>query len=159
MLDPNKVLKFLDEAKAQGSKSKELHTKVGAIILDPEYGIATSGWNGFARGINDKMMYRWERPEKYEWMIHAEMNALANAARRGVPLQDCELLIHGNILCSICCGPMLQAGIRAFHVPQPNINKEEHKRLIASFARACAMIEEKGAVLHLYNPITQEVVQ
>lgn len=151
MLKPEKVLPFLDEARAQASKSKELHTKVGAIILDPEYGIATSGWNGFARGINDDIPERWERPEKYNWMIHAEMNAMSNAARRGRALMDCELLIFNNILCSRCAGPMLQAGIRAFYVPEPDFTNDAHKRLMDEFIIAQVMIREAGRRLVLYK--------
>lgn len=147
-LDFDKVLKFLPDARAAMNKSKDLRTKVGAIILDPEYAIVASGWNGFPRGVDDKVEERYQPPLKYLWTVHAEMNAMANAARRGVPLKDCEVLIVNNIICARCCGPLLQAGVRAIYCANPDIYNLSHQRLLEEYAVALQMMHERN-VNHL----------
>lgn len=150
MLNLQKVLTFIPDATAAMQKSKDRRTKVGAIILDPEYGTVASGWNGFPRKVDDSIDERYESPLKYWWTVHAEMNAIANAARRGVPLKDCEVLIVGNIICARCCALMIQSGIRAVHNPRMDLEIPAHKRLEHEYLIAMQMMLEANVFHHAY---------
>lgn len=142
MLDPEKVLSLLPTAHASKNHSRDSRTKVGAIILDPEYGIVSSGWNGFPRGVKDHMSARYDPPLKYKWTVHAETNAIANAARRGIALKDCEMLVAGNVICAQCCAIAIQAGIKSIHTPQFDIKNIVHARLEDDYLIAVDMMIE-----------------
>lgn len=57
--------------------SKDPNTKVGAVLVTPDNRQSAGGYNGFARGVKEDEV-KWARPTKYEYVIHAEMNALIN---------------------------------------------------------------------------------
>ena len=60
------------------SKSKDPDTKVGAIIVNQENEHVASGYNGFPPGFMD-YEDRWQRPIKYDFAVHAEVNAICRA--------------------------------------------------------------------------------
>jgi len=104
---------FLDQIPLTAAKSKDPSTKVGAIITGPDYGDRVRGFNGFARGVNEnpeEVPERWERPEKYEWIVHAEDNAILYAARHGIALNGCYLFVDWHP-CHTCADSIVQAGI------------------------------------------------
>ena len=63
---PYKFLKFLPDANAAKSKSKDRSTKVGAVALDDDLNMRGYGYNGFPRGIDDNREERHERYERHE---------------------------------------------------------------------------------------------
>jgi dCMP deaminase len=73
--------------------SKDRSRKVGALIVKDRE-IVTSGFNGMPRGVDDNVEARHERPEKYFWFIHAETNAIINAARQGKCTLGCDIYIN-----------------------------------------------------------------
>lgn len=101
---------FLEVAHTVAQKSKDLSTKVGCVIVGPDNEPRSFGWNGFARGVNDNPD-RMTRPEKYDWTIHAEANAVANAARVGIPLKDCKAYVT-HFPCKNCADMLIQSGIK-----------------------------------------------
>jgi dCMP deaminase len=60
--------------------------------------------------VRDDVPERWERPEKYFWMSHAERNAIYNCARRGRASEGTTLFTQG-IPCCDCADGVIQAGI------------------------------------------------
>ena len=72
-----KLLRFIPDAEAAMGRSKDRSTKVGAVAIDDNYCLKGSGYNGFPRGTNDDLDSRHERPLKYRWTVHAEMNVIA----------------------------------------------------------------------------------
>ena len=55
---------------------------------------------------------RWDRPQKYEWVAHAEANSVFNAARVGVSLKGCRAYLNWEPRpCVECCKALIQAGI------------------------------------------------
>ena len=70
---------FFDIVNVVKEKSKDRSTKVGAIIVGPDQGVRSTGFNGFPRGVNDNVDARHERPAKYLYTEHAERNAIYNA--------------------------------------------------------------------------------
>lgn len=103
---------FLSIAEAVATKSKDPITKVGAVIVGPDRQIVSTGFNGFPRNI-EEVDWRWQRPIKYNFVVHAEMNAIYNAARHGIPLRGCHIFITGLAPCSKCAMGIIQAGIES----------------------------------------------
>lgn len=68
---------FMKMAEAASAGSKDPSTRVGCIIASSDNKKFSMGYNGFASGM-DESPERWERPTKYEYVIHAELNALLN---------------------------------------------------------------------------------
>ncbi len=80
---------YINMATLISFKSKDPSTKVGVVIIGSDNEILSTGFNGFPRGVDERRYpERWERPEKYDWIVHAESNAVANAARVGVSLKE-----------------------------------------------------------------------
>lgn len=105
-----KLLRFLPDAVAAMGRSKDRSTKVGAIAIDDNYCLKGSGYNGFPRGVNDDLDHRHERPLKYRWTVHAEMNVIAQAARP--VLEGTTLLLTSLHPCATCAGLIVQSGIK-----------------------------------------------
>lgn len=104
---------FLGIAEVARLKSKDPSTQVGAVIISPppSNAILSIGYNDFPRGVIS-LGERWERPEKYEWVVHAEQNAILNAARQGVALCGSWLYVEYNVPpCHHCMRSIIQAGI------------------------------------------------
>lgn len=99
-------------AELVATKSKDRSTKIGAVIVGPDFEIRSVGYNGFPRNINDNVDARHERPAKYMWTEHAERNAIFNAARVGIPVKDCVMYVTGRaIACTDCARAIIQSGI------------------------------------------------
>lgn len=106
----SKLLRFLPDAVAAMGRSKDWSTQVGAVAIDDNYCLKGSGYNGFPRGVDDDVEERHQRPLKYSWTVHAEMNVIAQAAR---PVLDgTTLLLTSLHPCSTCAGLIVQAGIK-----------------------------------------------
>lgn len=93
------------------TKSKDLSTQIGAVIVGPGNEIISTGYNSFPRGINDNVPERHERPEKYYWFEHAERNAIYNAARVGVPTKGSTMFLTCGCPCADCARGIINAGI------------------------------------------------
>lgn len=109
---------FIDIADVVRQKSKDLSSKVGAVIVGRDKQIISTGFNGFPRGIDEEYLVRWERPVKYQFVVHAERNAIYNAARTGVSLSGCTLYLYAwgppNVPCTECTKAVIQSGITRF---------------------------------------------
>ena len=115
-----KVEKYLGLAQSIAEIfSKDSSTKVGAIILGPDNEVRSIGYNGAPRGCAaDEDARGVERPEKYFWFSHAELNAITNAARVGTPLAGTSLVVT-HPPCMDCARAIVQAGIKAVYCPKP----------------------------------------
>ena len=69
-------------AQHASSRSKDPSTQVGAVLVDKDNHLIATGYNGFPPGIAETEE-RWQRPQKYRRVIHAEMNAIGHAAKIG----------------------------------------------------------------------------
>lgn len=97
-------------AEAVSQRSHDDETKVGAVLIKNDTGmVVATGHNGFARGAPDHLLPR-TRPEKYEYMIHAEDNLIAHCAKSGISVDNCSLVITLSP-CQKCLRLMWQAGI------------------------------------------------
>lgn len=72
---------FFAEAVLWSRMSHDVQTQCGCVLVKNKSTIST-GYNGFMRDIEDNI-FPTTRPDKYPFMIHAEANAVYNAAREG----------------------------------------------------------------------------
>ena len=141
---------FLQLALDNARMSKDPSTRVGAVIVGPDREIRSTGFNGFPRGIVDTPERLNDRDMKLKLVVHAEMNAILNAARIGVSVKGCTLfmgatddsgLVWGGPPCSRCTVEIIQSGIGEIVSFTPKaIPSRWHEDL--AFARA--LIEEVG---------------
>ena len=120
-------------------RSKDSSTHIGAVIVDDLNIVMSMGYNSFVRGINDDVLERQERPEKYFWMEHAERNAVYNASRN---LRGCRMYTNG-IPCMDCARGVIQAGIKEIIVDKA-WDEGEASKWKESCGKAAGMLEEAG---------------
>ena len=106
--------RFLKLAQHVSQWSKDPSTKVGAVIVRPDRTIASVGYNGFPRGMDDNPTLYYHREIKYERMVHAEMNAILNAKE---PLEGHTLYIWPMFTCDRCAVHVIQSGIKRVVAP------------------------------------------
>jgi dCMP deaminase len=107
---PSKNSYWMGLAEAVSTRSHDDETKVGSVIIKNDTGmVVATGHNGFARGAPDHLLPT-TRPEKYEYMIHAEENLISHCAKSGIPIDNCTLVITLSP-CQKCLRLMWQAGI------------------------------------------------
>jgi dCMP deaminase len=109
---------FIELADLVASRSTCLRRQVGAVLVRKERIIAT-GYNGAPRGLGHCLELGCLRAEmgipsgqRYELCrgVHAEQNAIINAAYYGVSTQD-TVLYCTNQPCIICARILINAGI------------------------------------------------
>lgn len=106
---PDKWIKhWLKIALISSELSKDPSTKVGAVVVTPDNRQCSLGYNGFADGIED-LEERWhDRPTKYEFVIHAEENAIINSP---FDTKGCSLFCTHRC-CHKCMARIVRAGIK-----------------------------------------------
>lgn len=92
------------------ARSPDAQTEVGAHLTTEDHLPISTGYNGFPRKANDSLLPNL-RPEKYPWMIHAEVNAILNAAIQGKSTKD-SILYCTHRPCFNCTLFLWQAGVR-----------------------------------------------
>jgi dCMP deaminase len=100
--------RFLEMAELVGSWSKDPSTQVGAVIVDKDRRIVSTGYNGFPKGIADRHDLLHDREKKYKLIIHGEMNAILFAGRS---LEGCTLYTTPFLPCATCSSFVIQSGI------------------------------------------------
>lgn len=110
MKRPSRNTVFMEMALATAKRSHDAETKVGSILVsnktqDP----LGTGYNGFIRGAKDDRLPN-TRPEKYQYIVHSEMNLLCNLAKRGISTEDTTLYCTMSP-CTTCTRLLYQAGV------------------------------------------------
>lgn len=106
---PSKFAYGLAEAAVAASRSKDPSTQVGAAIFDRSGRIVSKGYNGMPEGLEETAEL-WSKPTKHDWVIHAEVNAIANAARTGASTLGGRMFITIPP-CLECSKAIVAAGI------------------------------------------------
>lgn len=100
----------MDIACKIAERSHDAETQVGAVLINNASGaIVATGYNGFVRGANDAILPN-TRPDKYEYILHAEQNLIANSARHGISMDNCSLVCTLSP-CKLCMRMLLNCGI------------------------------------------------
>jgi dCMP deaminase len=110
---------FMDMARLASRRSTCLRRAVGAVLVRDRRMLAT-GYNGVPSGmthceVGGCLRDRMNVPsgERHELCrgLHAEQNAIIQAAFHGVSIRDADLYCT-NLPCSICAKMIINAGIR-----------------------------------------------
>ena len=101
---------FMKIAETVALKSKDPSSKMGCVIVDSNKRVVSLGYNGLVQGADESKMTLKDRPMKYHFVIHSEMNALLFAESN---LAGCTIY-NKTATCDNCLKHCLQAGIRRF---------------------------------------------
>ena len=103
--------RYLNLAKEISQWSKDPSAKIGAVAVGKKGNVLAQGYNGFPRGIFDNLERYNDRPTKYRYVVHAEMNVIYNATYNGVSLDGSTLYVYGLPVCNECAKGIIQVGI------------------------------------------------
>jgi dCMP deaminase len=142
LADPKMAEWAIGMARHVALLSKDPSTKVGAVILDPKRRIVSAGYNGFARGVEDKPSRLADRETKLKLTLHAEKNAILFAT---APLDGCTIVVT-HPCCAQCAAQIIQSGIK--HVLWPTPSEDFLKRWAEDYALAVAQFKEAGVEIY-----------
>lgn len=143
------------------SRSKDPRTRVGCVIVRPDWSIAVTGYNGFPPGVREQAYMvdeahratsgcstldystRWAPAEKSWWVTHAEQNAVNTAAREGVALRGCYAFVSWHP-CHQCAGALIGAGVRRVYLG----DGEVAKHWVQSTEVAATKFRETGVTVY-----------
>lgn len=100
--------RFLELANNISLWSKDRSTKVGAVIISCNKEPVSFGYNGFPPGVNEDDNSRHERPTKYLYTTHAELNAILQADRNRL-VGSTIFVTH--FPCADCARAIIKSGI------------------------------------------------
>jgi len=124
---------FLGLARVVSQRSHDVHTQHGCVIADRNNRILGVGYNGFPRGLLDEELPT-TRPEKYDWMVHAERNALANCVIR----PDNAVAYVTGQCCNDCLVALWQEGVNKVVMANSHgthLFDEKAKKIFDTFVR------------------------
>jgi dCMP deaminase len=150
---------FFQDVYKYARKSKDPRTKIGAVIVKwGEKDPLSHGYNGFPRKVNDDVAARWERPEKYFWVCHAEENSILNCARTGRSTMGAIMFTQG-IPCADCAKKIIQVDIRevVVHKQWQDLEKEFNwTKFQESAERSKQMFNEAGVSIRVFDKVLGE---
>ena len=131
---------FMKIARTVAEKSKDPSSKNGCVIVDSKKRVVSLGYNGLIQSADESKMTLTERPMKYYFAIHSEMNALIFAHQ---DLAGCTLY-NQMATCENCLKYCLQAGITRFVYKELRVNS--HK---SGSAKSMTNIDTDEAIIRL----------
>ena len=147
---------YFDMIEALRGKSKDPSSQFASLIVGTNHEIRSTGFNGFPRGVKDSPERYANREIKYKLVVHAEQNAILNAARVGIPLDGCILYVD-SYPCSNCAKSIIQAGIVEVVLNGDSVihNDEGFKsRWKDEIDTALGMFEEAGVKIRIFKKET-----
>lgn len=123
---------FIGIAEAVSKRSHDGETQVGVVIVDENKRILATGYNGFPPGCDDTELPNL-RPDKYPFMVHAEINAIA-ASRQD--LRNSSLYCTFSP-CRDCAKAIITAGVKK--IVFRTAYKNEDYEFVMNFMRSCGI--------------------
>lgn len=109
---------FLDMAFAIAKRSKDPSTQCGAVLVDCNNVILSCGFNGPPPNIDDMLVPWNERPDKYNFIIHAEENALLFALENHGHKVERSTLYVTHVPCSNCILRLIRSKVERIIIPK-----------------------------------------
>tara|TARA_B100000424_G_scaffold4514_1_gene3373 strand:+ start:47 stop:508 length:462 start_codon:yes stop_codon:yes gene_type:complete len=138
--------RYLDMADIVASWSKDPSTKIGAIAVGKKGQLLAQGYNGFPRGVEDCPNKYKDRVLKYDYIVHAEENAIYNACTNGVSLEGASMYVTGLPTCHRCAKAIIQVGIKRVF-----IRAKVPERWIDSWALTQSLFREAGVYYEFFE--------
>ena len=139
-------IRFLRVAKETQSWSKDPSTQCGCVLVKNKR-ILSVGYNGFPSNISDSLDRYQNREFKLAAVVHAETNALFNAAKNGSTTEGCTAYVTWPP-CSQCASALIQAGVSKVICPA---TATAPKRWIDNFIFASDLLYEAGVTVIYYS--------
>ena len=98
----------LETAKIWSTRSEDLHKKVGACILNKEGRVLSVGYNGLTHKLTVNDSFWKNRDYRRDYVIHAEVNALALIKKQDEP----NIIATTLLPCSHCATNIACYGIK-----------------------------------------------
>lgn len=145
-----KITDFYPILLAEAQLSKDPSRKICAVAFDVRLNRLASGWNGVPRGVLD-LPERYQKPLKSFYVVHAEANLVASAARLGVSLEGSSVLITELQPCANCAGLLVQAGVKEVWCPsEPTSGKSVSVDWANNFHISRQILSEAGVKLEVF---------
>ena len=139
--------RFIRIATEVATWSKDPGTKVGAVLIYDRRIIAT-GYNGFPQGILDDQVRYDKRELKLAYTVHAEVNAILNAAKNGASTNGSTLYVTFSP-CVSCATSVVQAGVSTVVCPCVSTAPERWRE---SFQMGQNLLREAGIKIKTFIP-------
>ncbi len=123
----DQYFKEIVQVTATRSPCERLH--VGCVLVRDNR-IISQGYNGFLPGLEHTSIVRDGHEQA---TVHAEQNAIADCARRGVSCENCTAYIT-HYPCIICCRILLAAGIKEIKYINDYRNDELVEHFVANMS-------------------------
>ncbi|MDO5762061.1 MAG: deaminase [Bacteroidales bacterium] len=137
---------FMKIAETVATKSKDPSSKMGCVIVDPRKRVVSLGYNGMVQNADETKMTLSERPMKYYFAIHSEMNALIFAHQ---DLTGCT--VYNRVAtCENCLKYCLQAGIKRFVYEELRVHSHAKDP-----QRSMTNVETDEAVIRLLSAVPE----
>lgn len=136
-------MRFMELAKHVAQWSKDPSTQCGAVIVRPDKTIASVGFNGLPRGVEDLPDRLLDRDKKLQYIVHAETNAILTAHEQ---LKNYAIYVWPMHPCCHCAAAIIQSGIKEVYCPESLISRWNN-----SFNVASQMFSEAQVDIHLYE--------
>lgn len=142
---------FMDITRLVARRSTCLRRQVGAVLVKDKNILAT-GYNGTPSGITHcsetgclREQLKVPSGERHELCrgLHAEQNAIIQAARHGVNITDATLFCT-NSPCIICTKMLINAGIRRIIYLEGYADKLSHEMLAEAGIETCVYADLVG---------------
>ena len=128
--------RFLALAEHIAGWSKDPSTQVGAVIVRDDRTVASIGYNGFPRHVDDDRSILLNRELKYAMTVHADLNAILNARE---PLHGYTMFLWPMPPCSHCAAAIIQSGIATVIAP-----RTDNPRWVDSINLSRVMFAQSG---------------
>ena len=147
---PTKLQTYMSMAEVAAQRSHDAETKVGSVLVNNRTGaVIATGFNGFVRGAPDELLPT-TRPDKYEYILHSELNLISNCAANGISTQDTTVVCTMSP-CKTCTRMLFNCGINK--VIAKSLYKDFHEVLSMLDMRVTYSSSKEGYTVIYYNPI------
>ena len=137
---------FINIAAEVAKRSKDPSSKNGCVIVDAKHRPVSFGYNGMIQGADESKMTLTERPMKYYFAIHSEMNALIFSHQ---DIAGCTLY-NTFATCDNCLKYCLQAGIMRFVYKELRVHSHQ-----SDAKKSCTNIDTDEAIVRLLTSMPQ----
>lgn len=135
---------FMRLSREIATGSKDASSKFGSVLVRPDKTVASIGFNGFPKRIEDNESYLVDphfREEKYARIVHAEVNCLNY--NRDFDTDGFHLIVNGHP-CDKCALRIASTGVAFVYYEE---KPEFETRWADSLAMAKTIFSEAGIAL------------
>jgi dCMP deaminase len=143
--------RWLARCASKGRESPDPKTKIGCIIVGPDGGVRCEACNTYPKGLLNSIQARTEAPSKYDWIEHAERNAIYVAARHGISTQGCTMFVELSP-CLDCARAIIQAGIVEVVINHDRAAEYSSERYSGEHSTALEMLAEASIAVRFVSP-------